>query len=74
MKKIYNSRVIIQHKPGCFMKGKEVPWSGIPAGTFWSNYAANPKQSGHHCWIKVSCNDPSCPAIKAVHVNTLANA
>lgn len=75
MKNKYKSRVIAPHKKDCFMKGQDVPFSGIPVGTFYGNFAANEKtKQGHHLWIRVSCNDPKCSAIKAVHSSVLAEA
>lgn len=57
------------------MKGKSIEFSGIPIGTFWGNFAANPTARGRSTfWIKVSCNDPKCPAIKAVDSFVLADA
>lgn len=72
----HKSRVIVPHCKDCFAKGNEHPWSGIPVGTFFGNYAANEetRHGYHHYWIKVSCNDPKCPAIKAVHSSVLVEA
>jgi hypothetical protein len=68
------SRVIVKHSKNCFMKGDPVPFSGIPVGTFFGSFAANEKVGGHHFWIKVTCNDPNCPAIKAVSAQVLREA
>lgn len=75
MRTPHKSRVIVPHNKDCFMKDREVPWSGIPTGTFWGNFAANKNtRNGHYLWIKVSCNDPKCKAIKAVDTTVLAFA
>jgi hypothetical protein len=69
------SRIIVKHRKNCFMKGKDNPWSGLTDGHYWGNYAANRNVRGdYHVWHKVRCNDPNCPAIKAVHSSILANA
>lgn len=70
------SKVIVPHKKDCFMKGQEIRFSGIPDGYFFGNFRANPntKHGNHHLWVRVTCNDPKCPAIKAVHCNVLAMA
>jgi hypothetical protein len=69
------SRIIVQHDKHCFMKDKDVPFSGIPVGTFWGNFAANEKANGRsYLWVKVSCNDPKCKGIKAVDSEILATA
>jgi hypothetical protein len=69
------SRIIVKHREKCFMKNKDNPWSGLTNGHYWGNYAATPNVQGdYHIWHKVTCNDPNCPAIKAVHSSILANA
>lgn len=69
------SMVIVRHRKGCFAKGSEHEWSGITKGHYWGNYAGTEGVRGnHHIWHKVLCNDPNCPAIKAVHSSVLANA
>jgi hypothetical protein len=74
MKNTPKSRMIVPHSKDCFMKDKTVPWSGIPIKQMYGNFAANRNvQRGRgHLWIVVSCNDPKCPAQKAVHCNVLA--
>ena len=73
-KKINKSRIIVPHSEDCIMKDKPVPWSGIPDGFFFGNYVANgqAKSGRHHVWIRVTCNDPKCPAIKAVDTKVLS--
>lgn len=66
-------RVIVPHSKKCFMKDRPNPWSGLTDGYYWGNFAANKKGSGH-VWHRVTCNDPNCPAIKAVHSSILADA
>ena len=69
------SRIIVKHSKDCFMKGKDNPWSGITNGHYWGNFAAkNGSTNSDHVWHRVICNDPNCPAIKAVHSSVLANA
>lgn len=74
MEQKLKSRVIVPHSKDCFMKDNPVPFSGIPDGTYFGNFAANKKAHGHYLWIRVTCNDPKCPAIKAVSANVLAEA
>jgi hypothetical protein len=52
------------------------PWSGIIRGEFYGNYAANEnvQRGKYNLWYKVVCNDPQCPAIKAVNSSVLADA
>lgn len=70
------SRVIVRHSQSCFYRGtNKNPWSGIPVATFWGNFAANSgKRGSSYLWISVSCNDPNCPAIKAVDSRILEKA
>jgi len=69
------SRVIKEHNSKCFMKGRDNPWSGIIEKDFYGTFAANPKgKSTHHKWYAISCNDPNCPALKAVHSKVLKEA
>lgn len=69
------SRVIVKHSGKCFMKKKPNPWSGLTDGHFWGNFEAKEDtKGGNHIWHKVICNDPDCPAIKAVHFSVLVNA
>lgn len=69
------SRVIVPHKRGCFMKGKNNVWSGLTDGYYCGNYAGTKGVRGdYHIWHEVTCNDPNCPAIKIVHSSVLANA
>jgi hypothetical protein len=57
------------------MKREANPWSGIPVGHFFGNWNATEKVVGdNHLWIKVSCNDPICNGIKAVHSSVLKEA
>jgi hypothetical protein len=76
MKETPKSVVIVPHKKDCFMKGQKIKFSGIPNGYFWGNFKANSNvnRGCYHLWIKTTCNDPNCPAIKAVHCNVLAKA
>jgi len=75
MRKVYRSVIIEKHSKKCFMRNKTNPWSGIIKGSFYGNYRANSKATHgrHHLWYNVLCNDPHCPAIKAVHSEVLAN-
>jgi hypothetical protein len=69
------SRIIVKHREKCFMKNKDNPWSGLTDGYYCGNFAANKDSKYHgHIWHRVTCNDPNCPAIKAVHSSILANA
>lgn len=70
------SRVIVPHAKDCRSKGGKWEWSGLTDGHFWGNFAANqdPAVSHNHLWHRVICNDPHCPAIKAVHSSVLINA
>lgn len=70
------SVVIVEHSNSCFLKSKEDPWSGITDGHYWGDWRAKEKSGMglHHIWHRVTCNDPNCPAIKAVHSSVLANA
>lgn len=69
------SRVIIPHSKECFMRDKDNPWSGVVSGTYWGNFAANEAvRSRCYYWIKVPCNDPNCPGMKAVNSNVLVEA
>lgn len=55
------------------MRGQSIPWSGITEKSFYGNFAANPNVRGSgHLWYVVTCNDPKCPAQKAVHSTVLA--
>jgi hypothetical protein len=78
MKTFEKSQVIVQHSENCFVKNHSHPWSGIPVGTFWANKKAGlvirGRKSTNELWVKVSCNDPKCPAIKAVHYSVLSEA
>lgn len=57
------------------MNGKDNPWSGITDGHYFGSFAAKKGSScADHIWHRVTCNDPKCPAIKAVHSSVLANA
>jgi hypothetical protein len=71
------SVVIVEHARHCFMRDEDVPWSGLSTGFFWGNLRAKITKNGRGCnyiWHKVTCNDPNCPAIKAVHSSVLAEA
>jgi hypothetical protein len=73
--KTLKSRVIKKHSRNCYMRGKSNPWSGVIDGTFWGNFAANPNSRGaSYLWVKVTCNDPRCSALKAVHTQVLVDA
>jgi predicted RNA-binding protein with PUA-like domain len=76
MKALKKSRVIIEHRKECIMTPKANPWSGIVKGSYWGNWNAtkNVKKGDHHLWYMVSCNDPNCPGIKAVHASVLCEA
>lgn len=69
------SVVIVGHLHSCFMKDKDNKWSGITDGYYWGNFKAKKTSRGaNHIWHRVICNDPSCPAIKAIHSSVLENA
>jgi predicted RNA-binding protein with PUA-like domain len=72
MKNKIKSKVIVPHHSKCRIR----EWSGIITGKLYGNYAANEeaKRGKHHLWYKVSCNDPQCKGIKAVHSSVLADA
>lgn len=80
MTPIIKSYVIVDHSDKCIYTGRfENPWSGIPSGTFWSDKVAGTKKirgkkSNNHLWVKVTCNDPRCKGIKAVHSSVLVDA
>lgn len=64
------------HSKDCFVKDGKNIWSGLTDGFYWGNFAGNPlaKRGVHYIWHKVLCNDPKCPAIKAVHSSVLIDA
>lgn len=73
------AKVIVPHSIDCFMNGKENPWSGCideDEPFFFGNFNANKNATigRYHIWVRVVCNDPSCPAIKAVHSSVLVEA
>lgn len=70
------SKVIAPHKKDCFMNRSKVPWSGIIKETYWGNFAANRNatRGRNYMWHVLTCNDPSCTALKAVHSNVLSEA
>jgi len=76
---VVKSYVVVNHSDDCFYNGRfKNPWSGLIDGYFYSNkYAGTRKVRGRrsesHLWHKVTCNDPSCPAIKAVHSSVLVD-
>lgn len=72
------SKVIVPHNKKCFAKNSKNTWSGIPDKEkpyYWGNWAANESEfRNNHLWIRILCNDPNCPAIKAVHNSVLIKA
>lgn len=69
------SKVIVPHDLNCRSRNSRDEWSGLISGHFWGNFAANENaDSRNHIWHKVTCNDPHCKAIKAVHFSVLSNA
>jgi hypothetical protein len=71
MKNKIKSKVIVPHDKTC----RIMEWSGVIAGRFHGNYAANENAiNNHHLWYKVVCNDTQCKGIKAVHSSVLADA
>lgn len=76
MKNKLKSKIIVPHSKDCFMSRSKYPFSGLTDGYFWGNFNANQnvKRGNYHIWHKVICNDPNCPAIKAVHSSILADA
>jgi hypothetical protein len=57
------------------IKNEKEPWSGIAVGHYFGNWNATENVIGdNHLWIKVSCNDPICDGIKAVHSSVLKKA
>jgi hypothetical protein len=69
------SIVIVPHSKDCFMKSPTNPWSGLTDGSFFGNFKANANaQTTHYVWHRVTCNDPNCPAIKAVESSVLIEA
>lgn len=59
------------------MKNKLNPWSGLLCKykpTLYGNAYANDQDGkGTHVWYRMTCNDPKCLAIKAVHSSILRN-
>lgn len=76
MKNKIKSKVIVPHSDDCFMQRNSKPFSGLTDGYFWGNWNANAnaKRGNHHIWHRCTCNDSSCPAIKAVHSSVLVDA
>lgn len=70
------SIIKVPHSKGCFAKGGHHEWSGLTDGHYWGNAYGNDtaKHGCNHIWIRVTCNDPNCPAIKAVHSSILIEA
>jgi hypothetical protein len=69
------SRVIVKHSKDCFMRDRLNPWSGLTDGHYCGSIAAREGvEPSDHIWHRVTCNNPKCPAIKAVHFSVLINA
>lgn len=71
------SIIIAPHSENCVMRGKKHGWSGLldpKHPYYYGNFKAKiAKRGNNHIWYNVLCNDPDCPAVKAVHISVLQN-